>query len=150
MNKKTVVVDIDGTLANCEHRRHYVQTQPKDWDTFFALAPLDSPIVPIVELVSSIRHRYRIVFCTGRGFAYVRPTLEWLVRHLGLECAAPGALLMRSAGDRRDDPVVKPELLAAAGLTVDNVAFILEDRSRIVHRWRELGFTCLQVAEGDF
>lgn len=30
------------------------------------------------------------------------------------------------------------------------VAFILEDRNSMVKKWRELGFKCLQVADGDF
>jgi hypothetical protein len=59
-------------------------------------------------------------------------------------------LLMRPRGDRRDDPTVKPELLVARGIVPENTAFILEDRNRMVKRWRELGFTCWQVAEGDF
>ena len=30
------------------------------------------------------------------------------------------------------------------------VHFILEDRTSVVQAWRKLGYTCLQVAEGDF
>jgi hypothetical protein len=31
-----ILVDIDGTLADCTHRLHHIQKQPKDWDAFFA------------------------------------------------------------------------------------------------------------------
>jgi hypothetical protein len=41
-------------------------------------------------------------------------------------------------------------LLAKAGIPLDEIAFVLEDRNSMVKKWRELGLTCLQVAEGDF
>jgi hydroxymethylpyrimidine pyrophosphatase-like HAD family hydrolase len=33
---KTIVCDIDGTVANIEHRRQYVATKPKNWKAFNA------------------------------------------------------------------------------------------------------------------
>lgn len=59
-------------------------------------------------------------------------------------------ILMRKNKDYRHDTEVKPELLKNRGITPDDVAFILEDRNVMVQKWRELGFTCLQVAEGNF
>jgi len=32
--KKAIIVDIDGTLADVEHRVHHVQNEPKDWKSF--------------------------------------------------------------------------------------------------------------------
>jgi hypothetical protein len=57
---------------------------------------------------------------------------------------------MRPNGDLRHDTEVKPELLATAGITPENTVCILEDRNSMVKKWRELGFTCLQVEDGDF
>ena len=61
---------------------------------------------------------------------------------------------MRKDGDFRSGTVVKKELLdnylSDNGYTKDDVAFILEDRSSVVKMWRDAGYTCLQVAEGDF
>ena len=32
---QTVIFDVDGTIADCEHRRCFVDgSQPKDWDKF--------------------------------------------------------------------------------------------------------------------
>lgn len=61
-------------------------------------------------------------------------------------------ILYRNDGDTRHDTIVKPELLDEyLGQHPDyRVAFILEDRNSMVAKWRELGFKCLQVAEGDF
>lgn len=49
-----------------------------------------------------------------------------------------------------DDTMVKPELLAQMNITPDRVYCILEDRDSMVAKWRELGYRCLQVAEGKF
>ena len=57
---------------------------------------------------------------------------------------------MRKDRDWRHDTAVKPELLAKSGINTDNVAFILEDRDSMVTKWRELGYKCLQVADGNF
>lgn len=59
-------------------------------------------------------------------------------------------LLMRKDRDWRHDTEVKPELLAKAGITPDDVYLILEDRDSMVAKWRELGYRCLQVADGKF
>jgi len=59
-------------------------------------------------------------------------------------------ILMRKDGDFRHDTITKPESLAEAGIPLDNIAFVLEDRNSMVSHWRKLGLTCLQVAEGDF
>ena len=32
----------------------------------------------------------------------------------------------------------------------DEILFVLDDRSQVVKMWRELGLTCLQVADGNF
>lgn len=56
----------------------------------------------------------------------------------------------RPDGDHRHDTEVKPELLANAGVGPKEVLCILEDRDSMVAKWRELGYRCLQVAEGKF
>lgn len=30
-----IVFDLDGTLADCEHRIHHITKEPKDWRAFF-------------------------------------------------------------------------------------------------------------------
>lgn len=147
--KKYIVIDIDGTLSEvCEERLKYLEK--KDWDTFYKLCYKDKPIGPIVDLVQTLidSKQYRIVFCTGRKDAVREETLQWLHKHLrGLE---DFQLFMRRDRDWRHDKVVKPEILEKYRITPDVVAFILEDRTSMVERWRELGYTCLQVADGDF
>ena len=59
-------------------------------------------------------------------------------------------VLMRPDGDHRHDTDIKPELLEKAGIDLDTIAFVMEDRNSMVKKWRDMGLICLQVAEGDF
>jgi len=54
---------------------------------------------------------------------------------------------MRPNGDTRHDTIVKPELLAKAGI---EPVLVFEDRNSMVEYWRSVGVCCCQVAEGDF
>jgi hypothetical protein len=47
-----VVVDLDGTLADCTHRLHHVRGHGrKNWEAFFAGCHLDMPNPVVVALV---------------------------------------------------------------------------------------------------
>lgn len=148
--KHVVIVDIDGTISKVGERLKYLKQEPKDWDSFYNDCFDDEPIPEMVRLVDALCHKYTLVFCTGRRASCREKTIAWIKKHFTFEWFYWHAILMRPNNDKRHDTEVKPELLEIAGFTPDNVAFILEDRSSMVKKWRELGFTCLQVAEGDF
>ena len=59
-------------------------------------------------------------------------------------------LHMRNADDYRPDDEIKEEFyhnIIDGRFIVD---FVLDDRNQVVRKWRELGLTCLQVADGNF
>lgn len=147
--KNVVIVDIDGTISKVGERLKYLKQEPKDWGSFYNDCFDDEPIPEMIRLVDTLCHKYSLVFCTGRRSSVRDKTILWIQKYFP-EYFYTQALLMRPNGDMRHDTEVKPELLEVAGYTPDNVAFILEDRTSMVKKWRELGFTCLQVAEGDF
>ena len=94
------------------------------------------------------------MFCSGRRESCLIDTKKSLNANVQEGSFSDAALLLRSNNDFRPDTIVKKELLdkylADNGYTKDDVAFILEDRSSVVKMWRENGYTCLQVADGDF
>lgn len=148
---KTIVVDIDGTLANLDHRLRLIEGTKKLWEDFYNECSYDVPYPEIVNLVNLLikSNNYDIVFCTGRP-EYVREkTIEWLTVHLDID-EYNIELLMRSSKDWREDTIVKPKLLENEGLTPDKVEFILDDRDSVVKKFRELGYKVLQVANGDY
>lgn len=149
--KNIVVVDIDGTIAKMGDRLKYLQQDQKDYDSFYKDEFDDEPITEIIELVKRLYvSGYRIVFCTGRKECSRAKTTRWLRKHIGGPIVDYLCLHMRADHDHRPDVKTKPELLEKAGLTPDNVAFMLEDRAAVTKKYRELGFTVLQVAEGDY
>lgn len=145
MQKKIVVVDIDGTVSKVGDRLKYLQQEKKDWDSFYEHCDEDEPIDDMCQLVADLFVLGNdIVFCTGRRNGVRQKTEEWLDENIGVDYE----LLMRKDGDWRHDTEVKPELLA--NYTPDDVYLILEDRDSMVAKWRELGYRCLQVNNGNF
>lgn len=145
---KCYIFDIDGTLADCSHRLHHIQKQPKDWDAFFAECYLDAPHTHIIDLACHLRNAggALIVYVSGRSDQCRYQTQEWLDRH-GLPS---GPLYMRKAGDHRDDDIIKIELLAELRADGFEPVMAFDDRDRVVAAWRAAGIPCAQVAEGDF
>lgn len=149
MSKNIVVVDIDGTIAKVGDRLKYLQQEKKDWDAFYEHCDEDEPIDEMCQLVADLFVLGRdIVFCTGRRESVREKTRNWLTQNV--ISTYNDELLMRKDGDWRHDTEVKPELLQKASITPDDVCFILEDRDSMVAKWRELGYRCLQVADGKF
>lgn len=150
--RKTVIVDIDGTICDISKRViHLEQKTPKDWKSFKQNYYLDKPIQPILDLVKNLSVFYDIIFCTGRSESEREVTQDFLWAYYDADYNFTGHnIIMRKEGDKRPDYIVKPENIKKFGYTKSNIAFILEDRNSVVKKWRELGFTCLQVDEGNF
>jgi phosphoglycolate phosphatase-like HAD superfamily hydrolase len=156
------IFDIDGTLADCSHRLHHIMKRPKDWPAFFAACTDDKPIPHMIRLAGSMLncfHETSIIFVSGRSDECRTATAKWLSTYLpiyinwredDLEDTGAYKLYMRKAGDRRDDDVVKMELLAQVRTDGFEPIMVFEDRSRVVKAWRAAGVPCAQVADGDF
>ena len=150
MKRKCYIVDIDGTVADCSHRVHHIHNKPKDWDAFFAGTANDKPIKHMVGLVSHMWLTAYIVFVSGRPERTRAATEKWLRDHGVHPSLGPVTLYMRPDGDRRDDQIVKFELLQQLKADGWEPIMAFDDRDRVVKMWRENGIPCCQVAEGDF
>lgn len=74
--------DIDGTLADCSHRLHHIQSSPKDWRTFFSECKGDFPIPHIIGLALDLeRAGAAIVYVSGRSDECRELTEAWLAQH---------------------------------------------------------------------
>lgn len=142
-----IIFDIDGTLADLTHRRHFVASKPKNWDAFQALAHKDVPFEPVAVLARSLATlAHRIVLCSGRG-EQERPVTEaWLAQHQ----ITHERLYMRAEGDYRADDLIKEELLDHILSDGFSPQIVFDDRARVVAMWRRRGLICAQVAEGNF
>lgn len=143
-----VIVDLDGTLADCTHRLHHIRdSRRKNWDAFFAACHLDEPNPVVVALVKALERDHRLIFCSGRPERTRQATTEWLKHHVGIEKAD---LYLRGDKDRRADDIVKRELLARMRTDGYDPKLAIDDRGRVVQMWRSEGLVCAQVAEGEF
>lgn len=152
--KNIIVVDIDGTISNVGERLRFIKQEPKDYDSFYQECFDDEPIKEMCDLIElvAMRGSYRVVFLTGRRESVREVTTWWIGKNVfkGKTAPSEGSLLMRPNGDKRHDTDVKIEQFLQAGYKVDDIAFVLEDRTSMVEMWRDLGVRCLQVAKGDY
>ena len=136
----TIVVDVDGTIANNDgHRGWYDLTKVHN----------DQPIIPIINIVQMYKSNgYRVIVVSAReGTAECRRlTEEWMKQH-----EVPYDLfLMRSEKDMRKDSIVKEEIYRAHLEGKYDIEVVLDDRNDVVDLWRSLGLRCIQVAPGNF
>lgn len=143
-----VVVDIDGTVADCKHRQHHVRKDPKDWKAFFSEMGSDSPRDEVFAEAESLAEDEEavIVFVTARPEDYRGITERWLQDN-----NMPYThMLMRRSGDKRPDTEVKQDILNTY-LKQYNIVQVFDDRPSVIQMWRDNGLEVTDVGEGiDF
>lgn len=148
------VFDMDGTLADCTHRLHYIHPSGeanyrKDWDRFFKECVNDEPIKWVMHLFNLCRDDVKgdILILTGRKETVRQETNDWLIGR-GL---IYDYIIMRPEKDHAPDDFLKPKLLADFLRDKDfNLRFIVEDRKSVVDAYRKAGYPVLQCNSGDF
>ena len=143
-----VVFDIDGTLADISHRRHFVATKPKNWKAFFAGLEADKVNEPVKRIFDLFMDHtsYKLILCSGRGADLRERTVKWLTDNNIFY----DKLYMRAAEDYRPDDIIKRELHDQIVRDGYKIHLVFDDRDRVVNMWRELGYPCFQVADGNF
>lgn len=153
--KNIIICDIDGTLCTDEHRNHLLaDPDNRKWDEYFDLCHLDPPVQAVIEVLRSFSNyqlgdglpvKYEIHLMTARVDTVKQKTLDWLTLH-----GVPyDSIRFRPADCRVQDNVLKTKWADELG-GPDKVLFVLEDRQRVVDAWRSAGYTCFQVAPGNF
>jgi len=143
-----VICDIDGTVADLTHRRHWVATKPKNWKAFFQNIEQDKPIDSVINTIQALHSNWcQIIFCSGRGDEHRDVTRAWLIRHIG-EWIENQPLYMRAQGDFRADDIVKEELLAKMRVDGYNPTMAFDDRARVCNMWIRNGIFVFDVSQG--
>ena len=142
-----VIFDVDGTLMDIEHRRHFVVQRPKDFDAFREATSQDTAKEDIFAVAKALKAAgHRIIISSGRNKSQRAITLKQLMG-AGLVF---DALYMRSDKDFRPDDEVKSQMLDKMIKDGFNPTMAFDDRQRVVDMWRDRGLTVAQVAPGDF
>ena len=149
-----IVFDIDGTIADCTHRLHFIEKKPKNWNAFFSSAKNDRPILPMVDLLMQLADNNRsefspntIVLATGRPEYLRDDTMEWIREHIGHGYI--DRIYMRGDADYRPDDVVKVELAQQIEKDYGSKIWMwFDDRARVIRALRnELGLFVIDVSQ---
>ena len=147
--KRVILCDLDGTIANLDHRLHYVPKEEgakKDWKSFFAEIPNDTLIDKTAQMVQAgIDDGCELFYISARPENYREVTEEWLER-VGAPDAT--ALFMRRAHDKREDSLIKKELLNAYFPEKSVIECVFDDRPRVIRMWREEGLYVEDCGDG--
>jgi len=148
--KKAIIVDLDGTLCNIDHRKKYIDGSlgKKDWDKFYEGCGEDK-VNEWCEHIIVTTNSYGVppIFITGRPEKYRGITNSWINDTLGF---LNTDLHMRPNDDFRKDSILKKELYEKHIKGKYDVLFAIDDRQQVVDMWREEGLVCLQCDKGDF
>ncbi|PIK14401.1 HAD family acid phosphatase [Halobacteriovorax sp. JY17] len=142
---KCIIIDVDGTLANIDHRRGYLE-EGNDWKRFNSSMENDSLNTWCKAIVDKFKNEYQIILLTGREEIHKDVTLKWLKGH----DVHFDSIFFRSEKDYRDDAIVKKELFERHIQGKHSPLFVVDDRKKVVSMWRDLGLVCLQCDWGDF
>lgn len=148
---KTVIFDLDGTLALIDKRRAKASLPngKMNWKEFFAPEniQLDEPNWPVIDTFNAMQEAGFIVgIFSGRDDISEVETRSWLLDH----DIHPDFLKMRSHGSFVPDDKLKKIWLNDLLEDSHNILCVFDDRDKVVKMWRENGISCFQVAEGKF
>ena len=145
--KKVVIFDVDGTIADVEHRRHFVNGN-NDWDSFRKETVNDTPVQWVCDIAKRhISQGDEVAFFSARNESErditERQISEWVGDgHKGV--------FLRPDGDYRCDAEFKSELADRFEDIGGQIDLVYDDRNKVVDMWRQRGTTVVQVADGDF
>ena len=145
---KTILFDIDGTLANLNGREKFLHQPTPDWKSFLAHMDQDIPNTPVVELYRLLYNsrQFELILVSGREERWRKLTETWLTWHqIPFDC-----LLMRANKDMRHDWQVKQDILKQLQAQGKEILFTVDDRQSVVDMWRANGITCLQCSKGNY
>ena len=136
---KAIIVDLDGTLAEVEHRI----IDGKCDHTFIHEDEVNQAMRVIIGRMIS---DHRIVICTARSEEYKIATISWLQSN-GIPY---DKLIMKKLGDKRRDYLVKYDLWRNEIRDKYDITCVFDDNTAVVNMWRDIGLTCLQIRNTNY
>lgn len=136
-----IIVDMDATLCfNTSGRPFYGDGAAEGMES-------DAPNDAVVDLVANYGELgYKIIIITGREESCRDATNTWC-EDIGI---FPDYIFMRPNGDYTPGEELKKRLYEENVKDKFYIEFVIDDSSKCVKMWRDLGLLCLQPNEGKF
>lgn len=136
MKMKAVICDLDGTLTDANHRRHFVEGNSRDWNKFFASAKNDTVNQWCLETIKGLQKiGYEILFITARPSFCLKDTVDWLHLHTPFKVSMGYNLFMRKDGDRRPDYEIKEEIYKNLVKPNYDILLAIDDKKEVIKMW---------------
>ena len=141
MKSRAIICDIDGTIANIEHRLHFIQGK-KNWKEFFLSMSDDIPIIENIDLVlESLENHMKLIFVSGRPDLYKQVTVDWINKNTPFRNYH---IFMRKHNDYRKDTIIKEEILKKIDKNYI-IECVFEDRVELKEMWEFNQIKCILV-----
>ncbi len=149
-----IIFDLDGTLADCEHRRHFVDPLYREdsfriGKTFYEACDKDVPINHVIDIFSEYNddeyNCNEIQIWSGRCESVRDKTEKWLKKYTSFDRMNCRILKMRPIGDNTPDEKLKEKWLdevIAEGKIID---FVFDNRTKVVDMYRRRGIFVFDV-----
>jgi FMN phosphatase YigB (HAD superfamily) len=152
---KTVIFDLDGTLADITKRREMSTKENGkiDWDIFFDPNNIwfDLPNEPVITMAQLLSEKHRIVIFSGRSKATKDETKRWLQK---FDVPFDVLKMRPTSNDWKFMPDDELKQHWLDSLFKDekkkDILCVFDDRQKVVDMWRRNGITCFQVDDGNF
>lgn len=121
------IFDMDGTLADVEHRRKFANGPAKDWDRFFAEAVKDTVREGVArEAREAANAGYGVVVVSARPARCYRDTAAWLDK----ANIKFNHIFMRPDNNKTDDVLIKSDILKY--LPLEKIREVYDDRPKVL------------------
>ena len=148
IKKQTIIFDVDGTIADVEHRRHFVSQKPADWKSFRNSTVFDTPVQWVCDIAKRfIAQGDNVAYFSARNESERSITEKQISEWIG---EGHQGLFLRPDGDFRRDDEFKSDLADKFEEVGGKIDIVFDDRNQVVEMWRQRGTTVVQVADGDF
>ena len=135
------IFDVDGTLMDIDHRRHFVEGDKRDFKSFFAAMDQDTPRPEIFDLAHKCSQSVadEVIVVSGRNERHR------LITEVQLKDLRYRQLILRPDDNYEPDYVFKQsvlDMLIEHGLKPD---MVFDDRPTVIDMWRKNGIPCCDV-----
>lgn len=143
--KRTIIVDLDGTLCNDGHRKSLLDGN--DWDGYHSQCFNDEVFEDVLMLIRAFSYDgYTILIMTGRNERWRKMTENWLfVKSISQFI---DRIYMRPDEDYTPAPELKLKMITSpefAGLSIEEIALAVEDTEKVIVAFRNAGIVTYQV-----